>query len=67
MRKTTETGAIREYHAHVHFKVGNREEAARLRAWVEERFEVCMEVSEFLCVRRCPVSPNIGRTTVSEG
>ena len=29
--------------------------------------ELAAGVSEFLCVRRCPVSPNIGRTTVSDG
>jgi DOPA 4,5-dioxygenase len=39
---TIDTQVIEDYHAHVYYDAASKETAARLRAAVEERFEVTM-------------------------
>jgi aromatic ring-cleaving dioxygenase len=42
MAQAVETGAIHDYHAHVYYDALSRDRAARLRAWLEQRFTVRM-------------------------
>ena len=42
MDKPAETEAIQDWHAHVYFTPGTRDQAATLRDWVEKRFTVRM-------------------------
>lgn len=54
MGQVNETGAIREYHAHVYYDGVSRERAAELRTWVEQKFTVRMGP-----LRDGPVGPHL--------
>ena len=51
-----DTGAIKDYHAHIYYDPSSKDRAATLRAWVEERFAGQMRMGSW---HDEPVGPHV--------